>query len=295
MPMRVSDQALYSLANQRIMRARSDSTAAGDAVSTGKRIQHPWDGSGDAGMMVQHQQTEGSNDGIFNATNHAAQELGAVDGAMDQVTTSLTRAKELAVQMANDTYNAADRQDASAEVKQLFTAVVSQLNVRFGDRYLFGGTQDAAAPFDANGAYLGDANVRKVEIAPGIMQDASARADVALKGSAGGVDVLQSLQDFVTALNANDAVGVRTAVGDLDTSISQVSRERSRVGAMMNVFDVASSMAKQNRDAATDARAKLEDVDIFSASTRFAATQRALEASMSAAAQQFKLTLLDKL
>ncbi len=64
---------------------------------------------------------------------------------------------------------------------------------------------------------------------------------------------------------------------------------------MMNVFDVASSMAKQSRDAASDAKGKLEDVDIFEASTRFAATQRALEASMSAAAQQFKLTLLDKL
>ena len=64
---------------------------------------------------------------------------------------------------------------------------------------------------------------------------------------------------------------------------------------MMNVFDVASTMAKQNRDAASDARGRLEDVDIFEASTRFAATQRALEASMSAASQQFRLSLLDKL
>lgn len=293
--MRVSDQAMYDLANQRIMRARLENVKAGDQVSSGKRIEHPWDASGDAGMLVRHEQEAGRQSGIFNASNRASEELGVVDGAMDQITTTLTRAKELAVQLANDTYGANERSYGAQEVQQLFTAVVSQLNVRLGERYLFGGMQDGAPPFDATGNYLGDANVRQVEIAPGVLQDASARADVALKGAGGGVDVLQSLQAFVTALSTNDAVGIRAAVGALDDSIQQVSRERSRVGAMMNVFDVASSMAKQNRDAATDARAALEDVDIFEASTRFAATQRALEASLSAAAQQFKLTLLDKL
>jgi flagellar hook-associated protein 3 FlgL len=293
--MRVSDQAMYNLANQRIMRARAEDTKAGDQVSTGKRIEHPWDDPGDAGMMVRHAQESGRHDGIALAATHAADELRTVDGAMDQVTTSLTRAKELAVQLANDTYNGNDRLAGGAEVQQLFQAVVSQLNLRFGERYLFGGMQDGAPPFDATGAYLGDNEVRQVEIAPGVMQDASPRADVALKGVGGGTDVLASLQRFVTALNSNDANGIRTAVGELDQGIVQVSRERSRVGSMMNVFDVASTMARQNRDAASDAQSRLEDVDIFEASTRFAATQRALEASMSAASKQFRLSLLDKL
>lgn len=293
--MRISDQALFNLANQRIMRARSESVTAGDQVSTGRRIEHPWDAAGDAGMAVRHHQEAGRQDGIFGAATRASDELKVVDGAMDQVTTSLTRAKELAVQLANDTYSATDRAGGAAEVQQLFAAVVSQLNMRFGERYLFGGMQDGAPPFDAAGNYLGDANVRTVEIAPGVMQDASTRADVALKGSAGGVDVLQSLQRFATALASNDPTNIRVAVQELDDGIAQVSRERSRVGAMMNVFDVASSMARQNRDAASDAQGRLEDVDIFEASTRFAATQRALEASMSAASQQFRLSLLDKL
>ncbi|MFZ5444149.1 MAG: flagellin [Myxococcota bacterium] len=293
--MRVSDQAMYQLANQRIMRARLENVEAGDQVSSGKRVEHPWDDSGAAGMLVRHEQEAGRQGGIFTASQRASEELSVVDGAMDQVTTTLTRAKELAVQFANDTYGANERLGGAQEVRQLFTAVVSQLNVRFGERYLFGGMQDGAPPFDAAGNYLGDANIRRVEIAPGVMQDASARADVALKGAGGGVDVLQTLQDLVTSLQANNGNGIRTAVGALDDALGQVSRERSRVGAMMNVFDVAASMAKQNRDAATDARAKLEEVDIFEASTRFAATQRALEASLSAAAQQFKLSLLDKL
>jgi flagellar hook-associated protein 3 FlgL len=293
--MRVSDMTMYSLANMRIQRARAESIEAGEQVSTGKRIQHPWDSSGDSGMIVRQQQEAGRQEGIFGATKSASSELEVADGAMDQVTTTLTRAKELAVQLANDTYNAADRAGGALEVQQLFAAVVSQLNARFGDRYLFGGMQDATPPFDPAGNYLGDANVRRVEIAPGVLQDASVRADVALKGTGGGIDVLGALTDFATALTSNNGANIRAAVQTLDDSITQVAKERSRLGSMMNVFDVASSMAKQNRDAATDGRSKLEDVDIFEASTRFAATQRALEASMSAASQQFRLTLLDKL
>lgn len=293
--MRVSDQAIFDLANQRIMRARVNSVEATDEVSSGKRVTHPWDDAAAAGLIVRHEQEAARQGAVSQMADRASEELGMADGALDQVTTSLTRLKELAVQLSNDTYSAADRAGGAQEVNQLFTAVVSQLNVRLGERYLFGGMQDTNPPFDAAGNYLGDSNIRKVEIAPGVLQDASPRADVALKGVGGGTDVLASVQAFSAALTANNPAGIRTAVQALDDSIAQVSKERSRVGAMVNVFDVASSMARQTQNATSDARSKLEDVDIFEASTKLSATQRALEASISAASQSFKLSLLDKL
>lgn len=293
--MRVSEQAIFGLANMRIMRARADSVEAGDRVSSGKRVEHPWDASGDAGLIVHHAQETDRQTAIQSSAMRSSEELTLADGAWDQISTSLTRLKELAVQLANDTYSATDRAGAAFEVQQLFSAIVSQSNVRLGERFLFGGMQDKSPPFDAAGGYSGDANIRRVEIAPGVMNDASTRADVALKGAGGGVDVFASIQAFATALNANDSANVRVAVQNMDDAILQVTRERSRVGAMMNVFDAAATIARQNTDAAKDARASLEDVDIFEASTRLAATQRGLEASMSAAAQQFKLSLLDKL
>ena len=64
---------------------------------------------------------------------------------------------------------------------------------------------------------------------------------------------------------------------------------------MMNVFDLAASTARVNRDDATKGRSNLEDIDLVDASTRFTAAERALEASMSAVARSFRLTLLDKL
>jgi flagellar hook-associated protein 3 FlgL len=293
--MRISDVHIYSLANTRIMNSRTASVEAGDQVSTGRRVTHPWDDAGAAGMISTQAHQASREDAISSAAGRASDELVAVDGALDQVTTSLTRAHELAVQLANDTYSAADRANGAAEVQQLFSAVVSQLNLRFGDRYVFGGMLDGAPPFDAAGTYAGDANVRQVEIAPGIMQDASLRADQALKGVGGGIDVLTELANLRTSLTTNNGAGIRTAVQSLSDGLKQVSNLRSRGGAMMNVFDLASSTARSFRDSAQDTRSKLEDVDYFEASTRYAAAQRALEASMSVAAAQFRLSLLDKL
>jgi flagellar hook-associated protein 3 FlgL len=293
--MRVTDQQLYSTASTRIMDARSEAAISGDQVSTGVAVVHPWDDPAAAGMIARHAADQARQDAVLGTATRASSELVAVDGTMDQVTLALTRAHELAVQLASDTYNASDRANAAAEVQHLQQAMIAQLNQRVGDRYVFGGTADGAPPFNAAGAYLGDAGVRQVEVAPGVMQDASIRADQAFKGAGGGVDVVTAVGDLATALASNNAVQIRAAVQSLGDGLQQVTSFRSRVGAMMSVFDVAAGTARSFRDGAMDAGSKLQAVDIFQASTRFAAAQQSLQASMSAATQQFKLTLLDKL
>jgi flagellar hook-associated protein 3 FlgL len=293
--MRVSDSYVFDQANARLMRTRSESTMAGDRVASGKRVETPWDDSAAAGLITRFAQDRARQDAMMTAANRASEELVVVDGAFDQVLSAITRAQELAVQLSNDTYSAADRRNASVEVEQVLQQVLTSINLRFGDRYVFGGTADQAPPFAPSGAYLGNASTRRVEIAPGILQDASVRADVAFKGAGGGVDVLTSLSSFATALSTNDVTGIRTAIRELADGTQQITAARSRAGAMMNVFDLASSTARVNRDDATKARSNLEDIDLVDASTRFAMAERALEASMSAAARSFRLSLLDKL
>ncbi len=293
--MRISDQQIYRLATLRITNARTESVVAGEQVDTGKRVTHPWDDAGASGLIARHAQEQARQTAVYGVAKQASEELGVVDSTLDQVTNSLTRAHELAVQLGSDTYNATDRANGAVEVQQLMSAAVAQLNQRFGDRYIFGGMLDNAPPFDAAGNYSGDANVRQVEIAPGLMQDASLRADQAFKGAGGGTDILAAFTSLSTALSTNDATQIRASIATLADGIQQMSNFRSRTGAMMNVFDVAANTAKTFSQDAEDARGTLEDVDIFAASTRLAAAQSSLEASMSAAAQQFRLSLVDKL
>jgi flagellar hook-associated protein 3 FlgL len=167
--------------------------------------------------------------------------------------------------------------------------------VEVSGRYLMGGTLDGQPPFDAAGAYGGDGNLRQVEMAPGVLQDASIRADVAVKGVGGGVDLFATLASLQTALATNDQAGVAAALTPLATSTDQVSVARSQVGIAMNTFDTAVSANQALGDAAKAQASHLTDADAIQANTTLALAQRALEASLTATASSFKFTLLDYL
>ena len=177
----------------------------------------------------------------------------------------------------------------------LFQEALGLMNTKAGHRYLFGGFQDQAPPFDATGAYVGDTGVRKAEVAPGQLVDASVRGDVALKGVNGGTDVFAVFTALNTALAANDVPGVQNALTGLDASIQQVATARSQVGSSMSAFDVATAAQQTLKTESLTAQAHLQEADAIEAASRLAQATQALDAALTASARTFGLSLLDKL
>lgn len=160
---------------------------------------------------------------------------------------------------------------------------------------MLGGNLDGAPPFDAAGNYAGDGAVRRVEIAPGVLEASSVRADVAVKGAGGGVDVLATLSALATALAADDVAGVRAALDPLTQGTAQLARARTEAGDGMATLDAAVSASRSGRDEAVAASARLTDADPVQAATDLALAERALEATLTATARGFQLSLLEKL
>ncbi|HVE86673.1 MAG TPA: flagellar hook-associated protein FlgL [Myxococcales bacterium] len=293
--MRVTDQSIYDAAQSSIARARERHARATAVTSTGSRLQHPGDDPAAAGLVATHSVEEARFQSISDGAARASDELAAADGALGSLTDALSRARELAVQLANATYSAAERTAAAGEVTSLLHQAVAALNTEHGGRYLFGGAKDGAPPFDQAGAYSGDGAVRQVEIAPGVYQAASVRADVAVKGGGGGVDALATLTALAAALSGDDVPGIRSALGPLDTAITQVTQARSQAGTAMSVMDTARATSTQARDGARAATAALVNADPFESATQLALAERALEAALAASSRSFKPTLLDVL
>jgi flagellar hook-associated protein 3 FlgL len=292
---RITDRLIFDSARASTAQARDAAQAAQDLVSNGTSIQHPGDDPAGAGLMVAFQMSSDRFAAIQSATAAASDELNAADGALDGVSTALSRARELAVQFANSTYTGAQRAMGAVEVGGLVQQVVSDLNTRFGNRYIFGGNEDGAPPFQSDGTYVGDAGIRQVEVAPGVYQQANVRADVAIQGVGGGTDVLKTLQALQTALTNDDVAGVQGTLDALDASINQVATARAQAGTSMSALDAASSAAKiASGDDKTQA-SKQGDVDLADAAIQLQATQNALQASLAAAAQSFRVSLLDYL
>lgn len=293
--MRVTDRLLFDNAARYAAAARARFEGASREAATGVRVQHPEDDPAAASSIARTTAQAGREDAIARALGLAADELNSAEVALEGVSTALSRARELAVQMSNATYSANERAAAAQEVQGLFQHVLGQLNRKVGHRYIFGGFKDAAPPFDATGAYLGDSGVREVEVAPGVTVPASVRADVALKGVGGGVDVLATLETLAAALSANNVALVQGTLDGLDQGIAQVALARSQAGSHLSVMDAASAAARAARADAQARLSHLADADVIDAAARLAQAERALDAALSAAAKTFRPSLLDKL
>lgn len=294
--MRVTDRLMFERSSRDLARARTALDAAQQAVSSGRRVNHPGDDPAVAGAIAAFGISAQRSEALSRTTASAADELGAADVSLERVGNALSRARELAVRFANDTYTADQRAMGAVEAKGLLADTVAALNSRYANRYVFGGFKDDAPPFGAAGNYLGDSGVRQVEIAPGVFQPTSVRADVAIKGAApGGVDVTGALAALEAALSANDLAGLQATLDVLDQSMSQIAAARAEVGVSMNALDTANAAAKLASEEEKAALVRLSETDVVEGSLRLAQAQNALEVSMAATAQGLRLSLLDYL
>jgi flagellar hook-associated protein 3 FlgL len=293
--MRVTETMIYQRTAERASSALNKVARAQGELSSGLRVQSPGDDPQAAGMLVRHRLDMSRMSAIKNGAQRAIDELNTADSALDSVNTSLARAKVLATQFGNDTYSASNRASAAEEVTGLFKQVVGDLNTRFGDRFLFGGFKDRQAPFSDTGAYLGDTGIRQVEVAPGVYDDASVRADIMAKGVGGGVDITQALQDLSQALQANDGDAIRATIGALDTGLNQLSTARSRVGASVNIYTSAVNTSTVQITDEKKIIGQLGDADILDTSSRLSLAQYALNATLTTAAKILDFSLVNLL
>lgn len=290
--MRVTDRMLYDRATRDGGAARTRLERATGVASTGARLIHPGDDPAGAGQVTRHRAIAARARTVGANAAKAADELAVADAALGDVTTLLARARELAVQFGSAGYDAAARATAATEVGSLMAGMVAALNTKVGDRHLFAGNNDAVAPFTAAGAYAGDAGTRQVEVAPGVWQPASLRADLAFTAAGGGVDVFATLSVLRTALQANDQAATAATLTNLAAATQQVATLRGQAGVAMAAFDTATAVNMRAEDEATTLAAGLTDADAIEAATELALAKQALEASLTATASSFKLTLL---
>jgi flagellar hook-associated protein 3 FlgL len=286
---------LYGMAIRDGGKARERLESAAAQAATGQKLVHPGDDPAGAGLVSIDHGAAARLDAIREVASRASDELAAVDTSLGEVSNDLIRAREIAMQFSSAGYSAAQRAGAAVEVRGLIASSVASLNARAGGRYVFAGRLDGAPPFDAAGNYTGDAGVRQVEIAPGVLQDASVRADVAVAGVGGGTNLFATLNALVTALDANDQNAVAATLAGLDASTGQISIARAQAGTSMSILDTAVAESRATADEARARAATFTDADAVEAAGRLAMAQRALEAALTATSSSFKLTILDYL
>ncbi len=155
--MRVADKMNYNQSLGAINKNRSEMMVYQNQAATQKRINKPSDDPLGA-VRVLEKKTEMQGFEQYKRNILSAKEfIEYSEQSLSQASEMLIRAKELAIDQADDAANGAEsRSIVAAEVKQIYEQMVNIGNRKFGDRFLFAGYKSMTTPFDMTGTYFGD-------------------------------------------------------------------------------------------------------------------------------------------
>lgn len=254
-----------------------------EEVSTGKRINRASDDPGRISQLHNVRQ-QLNNQGVYmkNATQ-AEQLLNVADTAIKDLHTTLTETRELAVQFANEVYNADQREDAALVTDSLFERALSLANTQFNERYIFAGTAYDDKAYSTAGVYNGSTD------APETVVGDDLKVKTGFDGSnllADGSDMFGAITDLKDALNANDTSAIIAALDGIDASLQDVEKGMVEVGGEMRRAMDANGLASNLQVELREAKASIEETDVVDAYSRLVQLQTNFDAAMQVTSMQ---------
>ncbi len=275
-------------------------------LSTTKQVLKPSDAPDKSAQITRLKSAIDRQESYIDTMKQVQDKLSQQESALDSATNIMARLKELTVQAANDTYQAADRKSIDIEVRELRDQLLSLANTQdINGNFIFSGTRVGKLAFAANEqgrvVYQGDQTI----VAAGIGDQSSVdtnragtrpfdkivRTDDA--GKPVPVGFFEVIQDLSAALQSNDTKGITRAVGEMTTLQSGLSDSLAAVGAAGNKIENQIDLADENLLRMKEILSNAEDVDYTEAITKMNKDLLALEAAQSSFAKISQLYLFD--
>jgi flagellin len=252
-------------AQRNLNRAQGGAEKALQRLSTGMRVNSASDDAAGLAIGTRFQSQIRSLEQAQRNANDAISVIQTAEGGMAQMSDLLIRMRELSVQSANGTLSAADRISVDTE----FDSLVSELDriaqtTSFNGTDLLDGDQATGVTFQV-GAGSG-ANDRIVVSIASVLQSAIASQNL-------------------TAQTLSTVAGARTAMGVIDSAISTLSTQRSKLGASQNRLTVTIENLGSQVENLSASRSRIVDADVAKESANLTKYQILVQAGLSVVAQ----------
>ena len=207
---RISTGMMFNQSISMMMAKQSKMNHLEQQLATGKKLVSAKDDPVAAGTAVGLDRAVAELDRFARNGDVVENRLGLQENALAQAGEMMAHITELTIQANNPALSAADLKSISSELKSVRDGLLSLANSTDGTgRYLFGGTDDADAPFKlSNGVvtYNGDQTQRQVEVAP----------DTFVKDALPGSEIFLRIRTGDGTLDGS-AAGTNTGTGVLTT------------------------------------------------------------------------------
>lgn len=304
--MKISTHLLFDRASAQMSNVQSNLTQSQAQLAQGKQIINASDAPNQAATIQRLKSILTKQDSYQSSLNTIKDRLQGEDTTLKSATDLLVRAKEIAVQGANDTLSPADRKSLGTELKAVRDQLLSLANSRDSNgNYLFSGSRVKQPAFveTANGspAYMGDQTHMNVRVGdqrsiPINRTGTDAfvpvnRADE--KGHVTGVGFFESLDNLISGLNNSNGNDIRRGAGEMDTLQQGMSLAQAQIGTNLNVVDQQTSVLEDTTLNLKTTLSSIEDLDYASAITKMNQQMMSLEAAQSSFAKVSQLNLFN--
>jgi flagellar hook-associated protein 3 FlgL len=291
---RVTQGTLYREFRASVGRLQRQLADAQAAVSSQKKLRDASDDPIGAAAVTRLRAETRAIGAVRDGIGFGTAVLSAQDGALEQVESLLTRAREIAAQTSSGLTTAAGRQQAAAEVAEIERTVLTLANTTVGGRHVFGGLVAGAHPFadldapgfDAATAYGGPTEAFALPIG------ANQTVAVTTPGDQVFGAAITALDDLRQTLAAGTAP--TASVDAIEAAAATIREERASIGGRVARLADRGDELGRTIDGARVLIAGVEDADLTSAITELVQLQNALQATL-AAGGSLQTNLLDYL
>ncbi|WP_313125577.1 flagellar hook-associated protein FlgL [Proteiniclasticum ruminis] len=271
-------------------------------LSSGKEVSRPSDNPMLVARIMQLDSNVRMNEQYEKNIGDALGWTDTADGALNVVTSTLQRARELIIYGANGTLSDTDRSALKDEVDTLQGQLMQVLNTNYDGRYIFGGQKTTEPPFQIDEAsgkltYSGDSSNIEREISKGVniaIPTDGSGITVTEGTSLGNEDIgslFRSISEALDSGNTEDLSG--KLLGDIDKHLDNTIRFRSKMGAVYNRLESAKERNAAENLSMTELLSKSEDIDLAEKMMEFSTMRTVYQASLQTGAQILQPSLLD--
>ncbi|WP_315168007.1 flagellin [Metaclostridioides mangenotii] len=269
--MRINNNVNALIANNQMNKNTALQSRSMEKLSSGLRIKRAADDS--AGLAISEKmrnQIKGLNQAGLNVQDGISV-VQTAEGALEETGNILKRMSQLAVQSANETNTASEREKIANELTQLSEEIarMSKTTEFNGKQLLDGTTSQLSLQVGSSGSTDNQISVSLVNTSS-IMADAGITSDLIASMKAGTID---------------GSASARTMMSNIDSALASINSARSTIGAQQNRLESTQVNLSNTVENVTAAESRIRDTDVASEMVQLSKLNILAQASQSMLAQ----------
>jgi flagellar hook-associated protein 3 FlgL len=308
--MKISTQILFDRASDQMSLIQNKLADTQAKLAQGKQLLKPSDSPDQAAVIQRMKSVMGRQESYKNSLNTLNSRLQNEDTTLKSATNLLVRAKEIAVQSANDTLAPVNRKALASELQGVRDQLLSLANAKDNNgNFLFSGSRSDKPAFASSGPgqtplYQGDqtrmtmmvGDQRTIPInRTGTDAFVSLTRVNELTDKKEGVSFFKVMDDLIAGINNSSQGSMQRGVFEMTALLNGLTLAHADIGTDMNVVEQQTSVVEDTILNLKSNLSTVEDLDYAAAITKMNQQMLSLEAAQSSFSKMSQLTLFNYL